>query len=65
MYFINIQFTVHVGGVHSFVTFSCIQTIRYFRSSPMNLETDGEQRLTDILIEKLSPSYIQVRDISG
>lgn len=27
--------------------------------------TPGERRIADILVNKLSPSYIQVRDISG
>ena len=39
--------------------------VRAIHCSRVFLATEGERKLTCILKEKLSPSYVEVRDISG
>ena len=39
--------------------------VRWFRSGSWRLVTDGEKRLSDLLREKLSPTYLVVQDMSG
>ena len=38
---------------------------RYFEVSSIQLATDGEKAITVLLNDKLKPSFVEVRDISG
>lgn len=41
------------------------EQVRPLRSSCMLLASSGEEKLKGLLVEKLQPSYLRVRDISG
>ena len=43
------------------------QALRWWHYSNVKLAalTEGEKKLTDILKEKLNPTFVEVRDISG
>ena len=59
--FVHILCLVQVnGGPQLF-----LPAVRCLRSSAISYETDGEEKISNLLRDKLTPSYLQVRDISG
>ena len=51
-------------GKPHFCLYSTKQTVAPFNTT-VNAKTEGEKKIANLLTEKLNPTYLEVRDVSG